>query len=72
MNTTKQTEAYQAFSYDDKDGPRFILCSLHAAGTGVNLTRGSKAFMIDCWWNSSVKIQASKFPNICEVFWMAS
>ena len=72
MNTTKRTEAYQAFSSDDKDGPRFILCSLHAAGTGVNLTRGSKAFMIDCWWNSSVEIQASKFPNICEVFWMAS
>lgn len=58
MNTTKRMTAVQLFSSDDEDGPRFILCSLHAAGTGINLTRGSKAFMMDCWWNASVENQA--------------
>ncbi|VEU36620.1 unnamed protein product [Pseudo-nitzschia multistriata] len=58
MNTTKRMAAVRAFSSDEKDGPRFILCSLHAAGTGINLTRGSKAFMMDCWWNASVENQA--------------
>ena len=39
-------------------GPRFILCSLHAAGTGITLTRGNHCFMMDTWWNSSVEQQA--------------
>eukprot|EP00536_Pseudo-nitzschia_multiseries_P013974 jgi/Psemu1/327386/estExt_fgenesh1_pg.C_6390001 len=58
MNTMKRMAAVRAFSSDEINGPRFILCSLHAAGTGINLTRGSKAFMMDCWWNSSVENQA--------------
>jgi SNF2 family DNA or RNA helicase len=45
-------KAISDFNTDD-DGPRFILCSLHAAGTGINLTRGSWAFMLDTWWNES-------------------
>jgi SNF2 family DNA or RNA helicase len=39
-------------------GPRFIICSLHAAGTGISLTRGNHCFMMDTWWNSSVEQQA--------------
>jgi SNF2 family DNA or RNA helicase len=45
-------KAMSEFNKED-DGPRFILCSLHAAGTGINLTRGSWAFMLDTWWNES-------------------
>jgi len=35
-----------------------MLCSLHAAGTGINLTRGNHVFMLDLWWNSAVEKQA--------------
>ena len=38
--------------------PRFILCSLHACGTGINLTRGNVVFMLDCWWNVAAEQQA--------------
>ena len=40
------------------DGPRFMICSLHAAGTGINLTRGNHVFMMDTWWNKAVEMQA--------------
>ena len=60
MSASKRIEAVESFCSDDDDSPRFILCSLHAAGTGINLTRGSWAFMMDCWWNQAVENQASK------------
>jgi SWI/SNF-related matrix-associated actin-dependent regulator of chromatin subfamily A3 len=41
-----------------EQSPRFILCSLLAAGTGINLTRGNHAFMMDCWWNVATENQA--------------
>eukprot|EP00594_Rhizosolenia_setigera_P011544 CAMPEP_0178958718 /NCGR_PEP_ID=MMETSP0789-20121207/11812_1 /TAXON_ID=3005 /ORGANISM="Rhizosolenia setigera, Strain CCMP 1694" /LENGTH=953 /DNA_ID=CAMNT_0020641483 /DNA_START=160 /DNA_END=3021 /DNA_ORIENTATION=+ len=41
-----------------EDSPRFILCSLLASGTGINLTRGNYAFMMDCWWNEAIESQA--------------
>ena len=43
---------------DEAGGPRFILCSLHTASTGINLTRGNYVFMMDCWWNQAVENQA--------------
>lgn len=60
MNTRQRMDAVTRFSSDDEDSPRFILCSLHAAGTGINLTRGNHAFMMDTWWNQAVENQASK------------
>ena len=39
-------------------GPRFILCSLHAAGTGITLHRANHCFMMDTWWNGSIEDQA--------------
>jgi len=42
----------------DSDSPRFMLCSLLAAGTGINLTRANWCFMMDVWWNESVESQA--------------
>ena len=39
-------------------GSRFILCSLKAAGEGLNLTRGNVVFMMDPYWNSAQEQQA--------------
>ena len=58
MSPQKRSESVTAFSSDKVDSPKFIICSLHAAGTGINLTRGNWAFMMDCWWNESVESQA--------------
>ena len=45
MNAKKRMEAIKAFGSDEDGSPRFIICSLHAAGSGLNLTRGNIAFM---------------------------
>lgn len=62
MSALKRTKAMQAFSTDtdhkSKESPEFILCSLHAAGTGINLTRANHVFLMDTWWNGSVENQA--------------
>lgn len=55
-SATQRIAAIKEFSADG--GPRFILCSLLAAGTGITLTRGNHCFMMDTWWNSSVEQQA--------------
>ena len=58
MNAASRIEAIKEFSKEDvADSPRFILCSLRAAGTGINLTRGNVAFMLDPWWNQAVSAQ---------------
>ena len=44
-------EAFDTERCDSPKTPRFILCSLMACGTGINLTRGNVAFMMDLWWN---------------------
>ncbi len=58
MNPRKRIQSVLSFSSENEGSPRFILCSLRAAGTGINLTRGNYAFMMDCWWNESVEQQA--------------
>ncbi|KAL7425750.1 hypothetical protein ACHAXH_000186, partial [Discostella pseudostelligera] len=50
--------AISRFNSDAADAPRFILCSLLASGTGINLTRGNWCFMMDVWWNDAVESQA--------------
>jgi len=54
----KRITCIQQFNLEATDSPRFILCSLIAAGTGINLTRGNYAFMMDCWWNEAIENQA--------------
>ena len=54
----KRIICVQQFNSEATDSPRFILCSLLAAGTGINLTRGNYAFMMDCWWNEAIENQA--------------
>jgi SNF2 family DNA or RNA helicase len=43
---------------DENDSVRFILCSLKAAGTGINLTCANVVFMMDPWWNDAIETQA--------------
>ena len=55
----KRIQRIQQFNSEDAtESPRFILCSLLAAGTGLNLTRANHAFMMDVWWNEAVEAQA--------------
>ena len=54
---SQRNRAMQEFSVE-VGGPRFMLCSLHAAGTGITLTRANHCYMMDPWWNSSVEQQA--------------
>lgn len=42
----------------DSGGPTVMLCSLKAAGVGLNLTRANHAFLLDPWWNASIEEQA--------------
>ena len=52
MKPADRIDAMEKFSTkkcDSQRTPRFILCSLHACGTGINLERGSVAFMLDPW-----------------------
>jgi SWI/SNF-related matrix-associated actin-dependent regulator of chromatin subfamily A3 len=59
-------------------GPRFILCSLHAAGTGITLTRANHCFIMDPWWNSSAEQQAMdrvsllNFNLLCSVAYFST
>jgi SNF2 family DNA or RNA helicase len=53
----QRQQALSAFS-DSTGSPGIMLCSLHAAGTGINLTRANHIFMMDTWWNKAVETQA--------------
>jgi len=54
----KRIAAINGFNSDAPESPRFILCSLMASGTGINLIRGNWCFMMDVWWNEAVESQA--------------
>ena len=61
-SAAQRLDAINCFSSNNNknngDSPRFMVCSLHAAGTGINLTRGNHVFMMDTWWNKAVEMQA--------------
>ena len=57
MNAHERIQAMQDFESED-DGPRFIMCSLHACGAGISLTRGNVIWLCDAWWNASIEAQA--------------
>ena len=40
-------------------GPRVLVASLKAGGTGLNLTAANHVFHFDRWWNPAVEDQAS-------------
>ncbi|PHJ15671.1 dna repair [Cystoisospora suis] len=46
---------------EDKDSEgRILLCSLKAGNVGLNLTRASRCYLMDGWWNPQVENQAMK------------
>lgn len=44
---------------NDPEGPRVLILSLKAGGTGLNLTRANHVFHVDRWWNPAVENQAT-------------
>lgn len=48
MNMEDRIESMANFAKDT--GPRFLLCSLTACGTGITLTRANHVYMMDTWW----------------------
>lgn len=62
MNAQERIDAMEKFDTQKCDSmrtPRFVLCSLHACGVGINLERGNVAFMLDPWWNAACETQAA-------------
>lgn len=57
--TTAEREAAMTSFGQEEINPRFILCSLKAAGSGINLTRGSVCFLVDPWFNQASEDQAA-------------
>jgi len=45
--------------FQDEDGPPFMILSLKAGGTGLNLTAASHVIHFDRWWNPAVEDQAT-------------
>ena len=58
MNATERVEAMEDFSSNEEGSPRFMLCSLHACGTGITLNRANYVFTMDPYWNKAVEQQA--------------
>lgn len=46
-------------NFQNKRSHRFMVLSLKAAGTGLNLTAASAVIHYDLWWNSAVEAQAT-------------
>jgi len=46
-------------SFQSETGPRVMLVSLKAGGTGLNLTAADHVFLLDPWWNPAVEDQAA-------------
>ncbi len=46
-------------SFQAADGPPIMVLSLKAGGVGLNLTRASRVFHYDRWWNPAVESQAT-------------
>ncbi|MGE0173922.1 MAG: DEAD/DEAH box helicase [Oligoflexales bacterium] len=46
-------------AFQSEDGPPFLVLSLKAGGTGLNLTAASHVVHFDRWWNPAVENQAT-------------
>lgn len=56
MSVKSRVKAMHAFN--DEDGPKVLLVSLRAGGTGLNLTRANHVVLLDSWWNRGTDEQA--------------
>ncbi len=55
-STLNRDEIIRAFQ--SEDGPRVIVVSLKAGGTGITLTQADTVIFADPWWNPAVEDQA--------------
>jgi len=55
-STTNREEIVKGFQ--SEDGPRMIVVSLKAGGTGITLTQADTVIFADPWWNPAVEDQA--------------
>lgn len=55
-STTNRDEIIKSFQ--SEDGPRIIVVSLKAGGTGITLTQADTVIFADPWWNPAVEDQA--------------
>lgn len=46
-------------AFQGEGGPKVMLISLKAGGTGLNLTAADHVFLLDPWWNPAVEDQAA-------------
>lgn len=58
-STKQQREDMVDRFQHDPQGPRIMILSLKAGGTGLNLTRANHVFHFDRWWNPAVENQAT-------------
>jgi len=65
MSTDQRLEAMQDFESNDPDSPKIIMCSIMACGTGISLTRGNLAIILEPWWNYAVESQAMDRVRRC-------
>ena len=56
---SKQARDRLVERFQRDDGPRVMLLSLKAGGTGLNLTAASVVVHLDRWWNPAVEDQAT-------------
>ncbi len=56
--TARQRDEIVA-DFQSEDGPPFLILSLKAGGTGLNLTAATHVFHFDRWWNPAVENQAT-------------
>jgi superfamily II DNA or RNA helicase len=56
-STRDRGAVVEAFQTDE--GPPFLLSSLKAGGTGLNLTAADHVFLMDPWWNPAAEDQAA-------------
>jgi superfamily II DNA or RNA helicase len=45
--------------FQNRDGPRVLVLSLKAGGTGLNLTAANHVVHVDRWWNPATEAQAT-------------
>lgn len=45
--------------FQDENGPSFMILTLKAGGTGLNLTAASHVIHFDLWWNPAAEAQAT-------------
>ncbi|QMU73559.1 DEAD/DEAH box helicase [Streptacidiphilus sp. P02-A3a] len=57
LNQERRADIVRRFQADD--GPKVLVLSLKAGGTGLTLTRAADVIHFDRWWNPAVEAQAS-------------